>query len=200
VTVVGGSMRDYYERRAREYDDWWLGTGLFERRERPGWHEEVEQLLALLGSLAPARTLDVACGTGFLTRRLPGAVTGLDQSAGMVDIARARGIDAVQGEAVPLPFADGLFERLFTSHFYGHLLAEEAERFLAEARRVAGELVVVDAAVRPEVEAERWEERRLNDGSAHQVFKRRYRGPDLAAELSGGEVLYAGDWFVVVRA
>jgi SAM-dependent methyltransferase len=200
VTVVGGSMRDYYERRAREYDDWWLGTGLFERRERPGWHEEVEQLLALLGGLAPARTLDVACGTGFLTRRLPGAMTGLDQSAGMVDIARARGIDAVQGEAVPLPFADGAFERLFTSHFYGHLLPEEAGRFLAEARRVAGELVVVDAAVRPEVEAERWEERRLNDGSAHQVFKRRYRGPDLAAELSGGEVLYAGDWFVVVRA
>jgi SAM-dependent methyltransferase len=200
VTVVGGSMRDYYERRAREYDDWWLGTGLFERRERPGWHEEVEQLLALLGGLAPARTLDVACGTGFLTRQLPGAVTGLDQSAGMVDIARARGIDAVRGEAVPLPFADGAFERLFTSHFYGHLLPEEAGRFLAEARRVAGELVVVDAAVRPDVEAERWEERRLNDGSAHQVFKRRYRGPDLAAELSGGEVLYAGDWFVVVRA
>ena len=22
-------MRDYYEQRAPEYDDWWLGTGLF---------------------------------------------------------------------------------------------------------------------------------------------------------------------------
>ena len=29
MNVIGAPMRDYYERRAREYDDWWLGTGLF---------------------------------------------------------------------------------------------------------------------------------------------------------------------------
>ena len=50
----------------------------------------------------------------------------------------------VQGDAVPLPFGDGEFERVFTSHFYGHLLPGERERFLEEARRVGGELVVVD--------------------------------------------------------
>jgi SAM-dependent methyltransferase len=200
VTVVGGGMRAYYERRAREYDDWWLGTGLFERRVRPGWHDEVQELVSVMEALPPARTLDVACGTGFLTRHLPGQVTGLDQSAAMVEIASGRGLDAVQGEAVPLPFADGSFERLFTSHFYGHLLpGEESERFLAEARRVAGELVIVDSAARPDIDDERWEERRLNDGTEHRVYKRRFRGPDLAEEL-GGELLHAGDWFVAVRA
>jgi SAM-dependent methyltransferase len=200
MNVLGAPMRDYYERRAREYDDWWLGTGLFTRRERPGWHEEVQRLIARLEDLPAARTLDVACGTGFLTRHLPGDVTGLDQSATMVEIATGRGLDAVQGEAVPLPFADGAFERLFTSHFYGHLVSGEAERFLAEARRVAGEIVVVDAASRPDVEDDRWEERRLNDGSTHDVYKRRYRGSELADELGGGEVLHDGDWFVAVRA
>jgi SAM-dependent methyltransferase len=200
MNVLGAPMRDYYERRAREYDDWWLGTGLFTRRERPGWHEEVQRLIARLEDLPAARTLDVACGTGFLTRHLPGDVTGLDQSATMVEIATGRGLDAVQGEAVPLPFADGAFERLFTSHFYGHLVSGEAERFLAEARRVAGEIVVVDAASRPDVEDDRWEERRLNDGSTHEVYKRRYRGSALADELGGGEVLHDGDWFVAVRA
>jgi len=200
MNVSGAPMRDYYERRAREYDDWWLGTGLFTRRERPGWHEEVQRLIALLEDLPPARTLDVACGTGFLTRHLPGDVTGLDQSATMVEIATGRGLDAVQGEAVPLPFAAGEFERLFTSHFYGHLIPGEAERFLAEAQRVAGELVVVDAASRPDIEDDRWEERRLNDGSTHEVYKRRYRASALAEELGGGEVLHDGDWFVAVRA
>jgi SAM-dependent methyltransferase len=201
MNVIGAPMRDYYERRAREYDDWWLGTGLFMRRERPGWHEEVRRLLAVLEALTPARTLDVACGTGFLTRHLPGAVTGLDQSAAMVEIATGRGLAAVQGEAVPLPFGDGAFERLFTSHFYGHLLpGEEAQRFLAEARRVAGELVVVDAATRPDTEDDRWDERRLNDGSTHEVYKRRFRSSALAEELGGGEVLHDGDWFVAVRA
>jgi hypothetical protein len=36
----------------------------------------------------------------------------------------------------------------------------------------------VDTAQRPDTPAERWDERRLNDGSAHRVFKRflRLRG------------------------
>jgi len=31
---MDAAMRSYYEQRAPEYDDWWLGTGLFEARER----------------------------------------------------------------------------------------------------------------------------------------------------------------------
>ena len=50
--VVGEDMRAYYERRAREYDDWWLGSGLFAARDRPGWAEEVAQLIAALNDLA----------------------------------------------------------------------------------------------------------------------------------------------------
>ena len=50
----------------------------------------------------------------------------------------------VCGDAFALPFPDDSFERLFT----GHLYPPEHERFLAEARRVADELVVVDAALR----------------------------------------------------
>ena len=58
--------------------------------------------------LAPARTLDVACGTGFLTRNLRGQVTGLDQSDQMIEIARERmpAAEFVQADAIPLPFAD----------------------------------------------------------------------------------------------
>jgi demethylmenaquinone methyltransferase/2-methoxy-6-polyprenyl-1,4-benzoquinol methylase len=200
--VVDEHMRAYYEARASEYDDWWLGTGRFARRDRPGWNEEVDELVALLGGLPPARTLDVACGTGFLTRHLPGQVTGLDQSPAMVAIAARRlaGGAVVRGDAVPLPFPEGAFERLLTSHFYGHLLPGEREAFVAEARRVASSLVVVDSAVRADVEPEEWQERRLEDGSAHRVYKRFFTGPGLADELGGGEVLHAGHWFVVVAA
>jgi ubiquinone/menaquinone biosynthesis C-methylase UbiE len=200
--VVGEDMRAYYERRAREYDNWWLGSGLFAARERPGWAEEVRELTAALAALGPAATLDVACGTGFLTRYLPGAVTALDQSPAMVEIARGRLPEAtvVEGDAVPLPFADRAFERVFTSHFYGHLLADERTAFLTEARRVAGELVVADSARRPDGPAEDWQERALSDGSRHRVYKRWFRGPELATELGGGEVLMDGSWFVLVRA
>jgi demethylmenaquinone methyltransferase/2-methoxy-6-polyprenyl-1,4-benzoquinol methylase len=191
----------YYEARAPEYDDWWLGSGVFAQRDRPGWNEEREQLIATLGALEPARTLDVACGTGFLTQHLPGEVTGLDQSASMLERASARVPDAgfVQSDALRLPFADGTFARLFTSHFYGHLEEDVRGRFVAEARRVAAELVVVDAAVRPDHERTELQERVLNDGTRWEVYKRYFEPRELAAELGGGETLFAGQWFVAIR-
>lgn len=111
----------YYERRAGEYDDWYTGTGLFADRERPGWDEEVKRLIGLTAGLPAARTLDVACGTGFLTRHLRGLVVGIDQSPAMVAVAQSRLPDglALIGDALRLPFADGSFQRIFTGHFYG---------------------------------------------------------------------------------
>jgi ubiquinone/menaquinone biosynthesis C-methylase UbiE len=200
--VIDEGMRAYYEQRAAEYDDWWLGRGVFAKRERPGWPEEVDEVLRAVEALPPARVLDVACGTAFVTRHLRGDVTGLDQSETMVEIAASRlpGGRAVVGDAVPLPFPDGGFERVFTGHFYGHLLEDERVRFLAEARRVAGELVVLDSALRDDVDAEEWQERKLNDGSRHQVYKRFFTPDGLLAELGGGRVLHAGRWFVMVAS
>jgi ubiquinone/menaquinone biosynthesis C-methylase UbiE len=200
--VVDDLMRRYYDRRAHEYDDWWIGRGVFAGRPRPGWSEEVAELVSVIRALPPAGTLDVACGTGFLTQHLPGEVVGLDQSEAMVAVASERMPDVrvVQGDAVPLPFADGEFQRLFTSHFYGHLLPEEREPFLLEARRVAAELVVVDAAAREDVPPEEHKQRVLNDGSRHTVYKRFFAPEELAAELDGGRVLHAGRWFVAVAA
>jgi ubiquinone/menaquinone biosynthesis C-methylase UbiE len=190
-------MKEYYELRAPYYDDWWVGAA----RDRPGWPEELAQALAAVASLPSARTLDVACGTGYVTERLTGEVVGLDQSASMLDEARRRLPDRefVQGDALSLPFPDGAFERIFTSYFYCHLVEDERVRFLAEARRVAPELVVLGSRPGDDDEAwERWEQRPLKDGSTWTVFKRVFDPDALAAEL-GGDVLHAGRWFVVVR-
>ena len=195
-------MKAYYERRAAEYDDWWLGTGRFAGRQRPVWREETETLTRTLEALPPARTLDVACGTGFLTQHLRGEITGLDQSASMLELARAKVPEGrfVQGDALELPFADGSFERVLTSFFYGHLEEEDRDAFLREARRVADELVVVDSALHDGVEPVEWQERILNDGSRWQVYKRYFEPDSLADELGGGRTLFAGRWFVVHQA
>jgi demethylmenaquinone methyltransferase/2-methoxy-6-polyprenyl-1,4-benzoquinol methylase len=195
-------VKAYYDRRAPEYDEWYRGVGRFAGRDRPGWEQEVEALGLALAALPPARTLDVACGTGFLTRRLPGEVVGLDQSGTMLEEARKQVPNAryVQGDALSLPFEDGVFERVFTAHFYGHLELAERERFLAEARRLAPELVVVDSALREDVQPEERQERVLNDGSRWEVYKRYFEPEALAQELGGGETLFAGRWFVAVRS
>lgn len=194
-------MREYYEQRAPEYDDWWRGTGRFEERERLGWHEDVAALKASLAALPPARTLDVACGTGFLTRHLPGKLTGLDQSATMLEVAASRMPSAtfVQGDALAPPFAPGSFERVHAGHFYGHLTDEQRGAFLGVARGLADELVITDSALRPGGRDEAWDDRALNDGSRHRVYKRWFTAEGLAEELGGGETVHEGPWFVAVR-
>jgi demethylmenaquinone methyltransferase/2-methoxy-6-polyprenyl-1,4-benzoquinol methylase len=194
-------VREYYDARAREYDDWYLGTGLFADRDRAGWREELEQLQKTVAALPPTRTLDVACGTGFLTRHLRGDVVGLDQSPRMLEEAARQAPKAtfIQGDALSLPVANDSFGRVFTGHFYGHLEQVDRARFLAEARRVAEELVVVDSSRAATGLDEEMSERILNDGSRWEVYKRWFTGAGLVQELGSGEVLLDGRFFVVVR-
>jgi demethylmenaquinone methyltransferase/2-methoxy-6-polyprenyl-1,4-benzoquinol methylase len=177
-------MKQYYDNRATEYDDWYRGIGRFARRDRPGWDEDLQALQDDVAALAPARTLDVACGTGFLTRHLRGEITALDQSERMLEVAAER-----------VPGAE-----LVSGDFYGHLQDPDREVFITEAHRVASELVIVDSARRPDHEPEEWQERVLNDGSRYEVYKRFFEPDGLAHELGGGTVLHASRWFVMVSS
>ena len=192
----------YYDRRAAEYDDWYPGRGLYAKKDRDGFDEELALVEAALADLRPARTLDVACGTGFLTRHLRGAITALDQSARMLRVAAARlpGATLVEGDGLALPFADDAFDRVVSARFYGHLDSAQRSAFIREARRVASELVVVDASIGSSGVAEAWSPRVLGDGSRWEVYKRRFTPEGLLEELGGGDVLLAGDSFVVVRS
>ena len=195
-------MKDYYDTRAPEYDEWYLGLGRFDGLQRPDWDQDVDALERMVAGLPTASTLDVACGTGFLSQHLRGPVTLLDQSERMLAIARERLPTAtvVHSDALDLPFADDSFDRVFTAHFYGHLQAGERERFLAEARRVARELVVVDAALRPDRDRAEWQERVLNDGSRFHVYKRYFTAAEHADEIGGGTALLENHWFVAVTS
>jgi ubiquinone/menaquinone biosynthesis C-methylase UbiE len=194
-------VKDYYEKRAPEYDDWYRGSGLFASRDRPGWEADLAQVIEKIEALPAGRTLDVACGTGFLTRHLQGTVVGLDQSAAMLAEAARQAPHAsfVQGDGLALPFPNESFSRIFTGHFYGHLGAPERGAFLAECRRVATELVIVDSSRASSEVDDDVQERVLNDGTRWEVYKRWFTGSGLVAELGGGDVLHDGRWFVAVR-
>ncbi|WP_333779224.1 class I SAM-dependent methyltransferase, partial [Streptomyces sp. IBSBF 3136] len=80
----------------------------------------------------PGRLLDVACGTGIVTRRLAAArpalrVTGADLAPGMARRAAARLPGAVLlADSRRLPFADATFDAV-TSVWLLHLLPGPAE-------------------------------------------------------------------------
>jgi ubiquinone/menaquinone biosynthesis C-methylase UbiE len=189
-------QKRYYHLRAGEYD-----ATAWEEALATDWAApEVEALVAAIGALPPARTLDVACGTGFLTQHLRGERTLLDASEDMLAIAAQRvpGAALVHADALPLPFPDGAFERVFSGQFYDHLRPPERARFLAEARRVAPELVLCEQSRGPE-HREGPERRVLEDGSVHEIYTTYFGAESLLAELGGGELLHGTDAFLLVR-
>lgn len=82
---------------------------------------------AFVQAHCPGRSvLDVGCGTGVLAARLQAAgydVTGVDPSAGMLDVLRAQrpGITAVEASGTDLPFERGRFDVVLTVAALHHI-------------------------------------------------------------------------------
>ena len=93
-----------------------------------------------------SRVLDLACGTGAMTRRLaarlPDALLfGADLSLAQLQDARKRSGDLwlVQSNAAALPFRGGAFDVVHWSWLLEHVPRERAVDILREVRRVLGE-------------------------------------------------------------
>src|SRR3712207_2882863 len=187
-------MKQYYDRLTSEYEE------NEAHREEPS--EDLPGLLQAISLLPQARVLDVACGTGLLTRHLGSEVTGLDQSEAMLEVARRRvpWAEFVCGDAFRMPFAEGSFDRVFATFFYGLLPLEDRGRFLEEASRVGEELILVEPTPEwaPSGRAEGWEERGLSDGSRYEIYRRYFTADTFAEELDG-RILFAGRWMVMAK-
>ena len=116
---------------AANYERWsaWLSM-----LQDPRWRAE---MVAGLDVPPMARVLDVAAGTGMITRLLQQRgcqVVSLDLSAPMLGSARSRGANAVLATAEVLPFPDATFDALT----FGYLLryVPEPVNVLREFARV----------------------------------------------------------------
>ena len=99
-------------------------------------------------AVAPKRVLEVGPGPGEVSERmlreLGCEVVALDVSERMVELCRARGIDARVGDAQELPFEDGSFDLVVAAWVLFHV--PDLDRGLAEIARVlrpGGRLVAV---------------------------------------------------------
>ena len=97
------------------------------------------EALDLLVAEQPLRVLEAGPGTGSFAARvaaaLPGVrLTAVDQSARFVELTRARGVDAREGDVRDLPFGDEAFDVVAALWMLYHV--PDVERALAEVRRV----------------------------------------------------------------
>lgn len=113
-------------------DDW-------QRFNEPAWEHCFAVVLDRLGVGAGTRYLDLGCGSGgaLAMARARGAhVAGIDASAGLLGMARARlpGADLRQGDVMDLPYPDAGFDVVSMMNVLQ--FCPDAPRTLAEAARV----------------------------------------------------------------
>jgi SAM-dependent methyltransferase len=102
------------------------------------------ELVAVLGVRPGERVLDVACGTGIVTRLLPdrvgptGRVVGLDVNVGMLAVARTvvaqAPIEWLEGNAMGMPLPDAAFDAVVCQQ--GLQFVPDTLAALHEMRRV----------------------------------------------------------------
>ncbi|NJE84279.1 class I SAM-dependent methyltransferase [Thermococcus sp. CX2] len=133
-------MVEYFDRIAKRYDDWYrTKTGRYvDRTEK--W-----LVFSMLRSRA-GKALDLGCGTGNYTIELKKRgfdVIGLDASEGMLEIARAKGLNCIKGDAYSLPFPDESFDLVLSVTMFEFI--HEPEKVIAEIHRVlkpGGEVLI----------------------------------------------------------
>jgi ubiquinone/menaquinone biosynthesis C-methylase UbiE len=109
------------------------------RNDPGGYHELLDELEADFVERfgAGADVLEVGCGTGLVLSRIKkfaATAKGIDLSPGMLEKARERGLDVVEGSATALPFADESFDVTCSFKVLAHI--PEIDRALSEMARV----------------------------------------------------------------
>jgi ubiquinone/menaquinone biosynthesis C-methylase UbiE len=127
------ATRAYYDEFSERYEDHRGGKG------PGGYHDLVDELEADMVHTygAGADVLEVGCGTGLVLERIRAfakTARGVDLSPGMLERARARGLDVTEGSATALPFADASFDVACSFKVLAHV--EDIGRALSEMARV----------------------------------------------------------------
>ena len=132
------SISAYYSEQAQTYDHLDLGS-----EKRRAYTEGVNAIIAKDLSAIPAeRVLHIACGTGRRAtdiRNRSGLdyrMEGVDISAGMVETAKGRGLDARIGHWNEIEVESGAYDAITFLYAFGHIPSfEERERSLNKVFR-----------------------------------------------------------------
>ncbi len=197
MTTTDSPLAAYYAARAAEYER------IYDRPERQADLRRLERWLPEL--VAGRRVLEVACGTGYWTRRLATAaarVVAVDVAAETLAVARAKGlpperVELRQADAYELPDDLGRFDAAVACFWWSHVPAAARPRFFASLHRrlePSARVVLVDnlfvpgsstPIARTDAAGDTWQLRTLAGGERFEVVKNFPTEELLRAEAAG---------------
>jgi ubiquinone/menaquinone biosynthesis C-methylase UbiE len=127
------SNQEYYDAFSKGYER------IRGKNDPGGYHELLDRLESTyVERFGLGRdVLEVGCGTGLVLERIrefARTAKGVDLSAGMLEKARARGLDVQQGSATELPFPDASFDVACSFKVLPHV--PDIKKALSEMSRV----------------------------------------------------------------
>jgi SAM-dependent methyltransferase len=176
-------MVSYYRQRAREYER------IYAKPER---QSDLVRLRAIVGTaLAGHHVLELSCGTGYWTEVIAPvakSVLACDISPEVLEIARGKSwgparIEFLQADSYALPDFALPYSAAFAGFWWSHIQRSKRGEFLAglhsrlergarvvfiDNRFVAGSSTPVS---RVDEQGNTFQQRRLDDGSVHEVLK-----------------------------
>ena len=175
-------LKGYYRSRAPEYDK------VYAKPERQPDLRAIESWLPPL--YKGKSVLEVACGTGYWTQFIApvaAKVLAVDASAETLAVAQSRApmpnVQWIQGDAYDLPKGATPSDAAFAGFWISHVPRKRVADFLAglHSRLADGaKVVLLDNLYvpgsstphgAPDEEGDTYQERKLDDGSAHRVLK-----------------------------
>ncbi len=118
------------------YDDF---ANWYERERGQGYHQMLDDLeVELVQRYGDGKDiLEVGCGTGLILERVAQfarRAVGIDLSAGMLEKAKARGLEVQEASATALPFPDASFDVAYSFKVLAHV--EDIQLAMSEMARV----------------------------------------------------------------
>jgi demethylmenaquinone methyltransferase/2-methoxy-6-polyprenyl-1,4-benzoquinol methylase len=193
-------MLQYYDERAAEYEEAYvLGTGTASIPDPSVFQVEAKLLGGVVERFMQGRAIDLACGTAYWLphyARRGSSITLFDQSEKMLDQCRRKAAQLgiadrcaiVRGDFFDHEFSPRAYDSALLGFFASHLTEAQLELLFAALKTMlapGGRFLILDSAwsaerARFNVKAGR-QERRLNDGTGFEIYKRYFDEHDIAS-------------------
>ncbi len=199
--TLNEEMVSYYDTRAPEYDDIYIGKGPASIPDPALYKNEAQVTGKIVSVFGIGHLIDIACGTGYWLpyyARNCSRMTLIDQSERMLSECRKRidelklgeRCDLVQGDFFKASFENTLFDSALVGFLLSHLSSEEEETFFRRLRRILNrnsQLMVIDSTWSKRRQQYRQkegvQERALNDGRTFTIYKRYFSKSDIERTL-----------------